>query len=35
VVVRALDLASATGAAGRVVESFAHRLARLERRLAT
>jgi hypothetical protein len=35
VVVRALDLASATGAAGRVIESFARRLARLERRLAT
>ena len=35
VVVRALDLAAAAGAAARVVEAFAHRLARLERRLAT
>ena len=35
VVVRALDLASAAGAAARVIEAFAHRLARLERRLAT
>lgn len=35
VVIRALDLAAAAGAAARVVEAFAHRLARLERRLAT
>ena len=35
VVLRALDLAAATGAAARVIEAFAHRLARLERRLAT
>jgi uncharacterized protein YprB with RNaseH-like and TPR domain len=35
VVVRALDLASTAGAAARVMESFAHRLARLERRLVT
>jgi len=35
VVLRALDLASAAGAAARVVEAFTHRLARLERRLAT
>jgi uncharacterized protein YprB with RNaseH-like and TPR domain len=35
VVLRALDLAAAAGAAARVVEAFAYRLARLERRLAT
>jgi uncharacterized protein YprB with RNaseH-like and TPR domain len=35
VVLRALDLASAAGAAARVMEAFAHRLARLERRLVT
>jgi hypothetical protein len=35
VVMRALDLAAAAGAEARVVEAFAHRLARLERRRAT
>jgi uncharacterized protein YprB with RNaseH-like and TPR domain len=35
VVVRALALASAAGAAARVMETFGRRLARLERRLAT
>ena len=35
IVVRAIDLAGASGAAARVIEAFTYRLARLERRLAT